>query len=163
MAGLVPGLPPAFDGVVRRALEKEPGDRYARAGDLGEAALAAVAEPAAARGEPAEPVTRRSQPPRRRLLIASMVALVAAAAVAGAVLAVSGSGSGSGSVSADDASSVLARYQAALTNRDIRALDDILAPGFSASCWPTRPWRARPRSRTTQRRSPRAAARRATR
>ena len=36
-----PGLPPAFDEVVRRALAKRPEDRFATAGELGRAALAA--------------------------------------------------------------------------------------------------------------------------
>jgi serine/threonine-protein kinase len=38
-----PGVSVAFDGVLRRALAKDPDDRYPSAGDLGRAALAAVA------------------------------------------------------------------------------------------------------------------------
>jgi serine/threonine protein kinase len=38
----VPGLPPGLDGVVARALAKQPGDRYPSAGDLGRAAVAAA-------------------------------------------------------------------------------------------------------------------------
>jgi serine/threonine-protein kinase len=47
-----PGVPVAFDAVVARALAKAPTDRYASAGDLGRAALAAAVgeAPATARG-----------------------------------------------------------------------------------------------------------------
>jgi serine/threonine protein kinase len=37
-----PGLPPEFDEVVRRAMAKDPGERYPSAGDLGQAALVAA-------------------------------------------------------------------------------------------------------------------------
>jgi hypothetical protein len=49
ISGVVPGIPPAFDAVIARALAKEPGDRFPSAGDLGRAAQAAVqgAQPAA--------------------------------------------------------------------------------------------------------------------
>jgi pSer/pThr/pTyr-binding forkhead associated (FHA) protein len=39
---LRPDLPPAFDEVVRRAMAKDPDDRYPSAGDLGQAALVAA-------------------------------------------------------------------------------------------------------------------------
>ena len=37
-----PNLPPAFDEVVRRAMAKDPSERYPSAGDLGQAALVAA-------------------------------------------------------------------------------------------------------------------------
>ena len=37
-----PDLPPQFDEVVRRAMAKDPSERYPSAGDLGEAALVAA-------------------------------------------------------------------------------------------------------------------------
>jgi serine/threonine protein kinase len=78
-AELVPGLPPEFDEVVRRAMAKDPGERYPSAGDLGEAALVAAeelrragAEPAVATGgaapapagaKPARPARPPARPP----------------------------------------------------------------------------------------------------
>jgi serine/threonine protein kinase len=41
---LVPDLPPRFDEVVRRAMAKDPGERYPSAGDLGQAALVAAGD-----------------------------------------------------------------------------------------------------------------------
>jgi Protein kinase domain len=65
-----PGVPPAFDAVVARALAKERGARYHSAGDLGRAALAAAAgQPAGAprgsvaRGEAAGGVAVPGSPP----------------------------------------------------------------------------------------------------
>ena len=41
-SALRPDVPPAMDDVIARAMAKEPGDRFATAGDLGRAALAAA-------------------------------------------------------------------------------------------------------------------------
>jgi serine/threonine-protein kinase len=82
----VPGLGNRFDAVVARAMSKRPEDRYATAGEVGTAALAAV------RGPPARvrtPVTRAGVD-RARLMAAATdpfnVVLLAALLVAGAVL-----------------------------------------------------------------------------
>jgi hypothetical protein len=111
-----PGLPPALDGVVARAMAKRPEDRYLSAGDLGDAALAAVegrpielsersvAVGAAAPGHPtvaAPPApTGVSEPDgsrrRSRRLLGAGAAAVAAVAVA-LVLLLSGGGDGGGS------------------------------------------------------------------
>jgi serine/threonine-protein kinase len=108
-----PELPSRFEEVIARALAKHPADRYASAGDLGRAALAAVegrdvSEPerVVATGEAAPAATaaatRRSpkadtaaasapaRPPRRRR-VAIVAALVAGVATAG-VLALAGGG-----------------------------------------------------------------------
>ena len=46
-----PNLPPAFDEVVRRAMAKDPSERYPSAGDLGQAALVAAGGMRRARAE----------------------------------------------------------------------------------------------------------------
>jgi pSer/pThr/pTyr-binding forkhead associated (FHA) protein/tRNA A-37 threonylcarbamoyl transferase component Bud32 len=46
-----PDLPPEFDDVVRRAMAKDPGERYPSAGDLGQAALVAAGGLRRARSE----------------------------------------------------------------------------------------------------------------
>jgi predicted Ser/Thr protein kinase len=92
---LVPGIPAAFDEVIRRALEKRPDARPSSAGELGAAALTAAGHPTVARTtRAAAPRRSRSatsetwpdgpRPRRRRPVLA---AAVATAAVAGAVAA----------------------------------------------------------------------------
>ena len=108
------GPSPAFDGVIRRAMAKAPGDRFPSAGDLGRAATAALegraiiepersiaagaaapAEPgatAAAHREPSQPAPAAEAAPSgthsRRLRLALVVAALGVAAVGG--LAASG-------------------------------------------------------------------------
>jgi streptogramin lyase len=100
----IAGLPADLDAVVRRAMAKEPGDRYPSAGDLGRAALAAVegrrvaaAERSVATGEaaPSRRTLRGTRAPaaRRRQLLVPAAALLALGAVA-AILVIAGAFSG---------------------------------------------------------------------
>jgi len=84
----VPGLGSAFDAIVARAMSKKPEERYATAGEVGAAAIAALERPAA-------PARRMRPPPaptvRRGPLVAALtdpfnIVLLAALLVAGAVL-----------------------------------------------------------------------------
>jgi N-acetylneuraminic acid mutarotase/predicted Ser/Thr protein kinase len=98
-----PDIPAPFDDVVQRAMAKDPAKRYASAGELGRAALAAghgQDAPAPEQVRPAppapvEPVPDASEPrepwrPGRRLLAGVAAGLVVAAALA-VVFALSGS------------------------------------------------------------------------
>ncbi|HXF00526.1 MAG TPA: serine/threonine-protein kinase [Solirubrobacterales bacterium] len=99
---VVPGLPPAVDDVVAKAMAKRPDGRHASAGELAAAAATALGQPppvpppppparnGAADGAQTRPLRR----PARRRLTAAIAALAAvAAAVAGAVLLSDGDGS----------------------------------------------------------------------
>ena len=114
LSGVAPGLPPALDGVIIRALAKEPDGRYPSAGDLARAAEAAIAgqtivapertvaigraAPATAvQGHPVyeygiDPATVALPSPRRQWIPYALIALVLAIAGAVAVV-VSGSDS----------------------------------------------------------------------
>jgi streptogramin lyase len=115
MRELTPDAPGALEPVVRRALEKDPADRYPSAGDLARAAGAAVGGQAApeeagtvATGLAAptremdadelpstEETPPSERPPRRRWRLAAGVA-AAIAVAAGAYLALSSGGGGGG-------------------------------------------------------------------
>jgi hypothetical protein len=111
-----PDVPAPFDDIVRRAMAKDPNDRYPSAGDLGRAALAAargqrstVAERTVAVGDAAARPTKVAQVhsaptvapeparPRRRHTRAALLAGVAALAlglVVAVVLVLAGGGDG---------------------------------------------------------------------
>jgi pSer/pThr/pTyr-binding forkhead associated (FHA) protein/predicted Ser/Thr protein kinase len=83
---LRPGLPPAFDEVVARAMAKDPSERYPSAGDLGQAALVAAgglrrASPwsVVATGEAAFVDARIAEPPAAAAAVAAPVPEAAAA------------------------------------------------------------------------------------
>ena len=111
----IAGLPADLDPVVRRAMAKEPSDRYPSAGDLGRAALAAVegrpvaeAERSVATGEAAPPErTVRGTRPRvaRRRPFFLPAAVLLGLAVVAAILAVAGAFS-SGGGGGDDRSAI---------------------------------------------------------
>ncbi|MBB5916583.1 serine/threonine-protein kinase [Nocardia transvalensis] len=84
----VPGLPPAFDAIIARALAKNPDDRYPSCGALAADAVAAAGSPAA----PGPPIPKPPplRPPRRgvrRMVAAVAVTLVVVAGVVAVVAA----------------------------------------------------------------------------
>jgi predicted Ser/Thr protein kinase len=66
LRSIEPGVPPALEAVVARALEKDPERRYGSAGQLGEAAVAAVASGSQRRTGPTRRLGRRSPQPAAR-------------------------------------------------------------------------------------------------
>jgi Protein kinase domain len=98
---LRPELPEALGAVVARALAKSPADRFQTAGELAEAADAAVGE---RMPEAAPPPRRRGPRGRRALLALGGVAAGAAVAVLAVIVLSGGSGGGGASTSATSAS-----------------------------------------------------------
>jgi serine/threonine protein kinase len=151
VTSVVPSAGAGLDAVVRRAMSKDPEERFQTAGELGAAAVAAIEEaspPAgvgaadattAARPIPgsrplpssADEISPSAEPGLRRPRVAglALALLVAVAAAFGGLLA-SGS-SDSPKLSADKMRTTLDSYQASLTNGDIGALERVLAPNFT--------------------------------
>jgi hypothetical protein len=87
----VPELGKRFDALVTRALAKRPEDRFATAGELGAALLAAAGTTAPARRRPGRAPARAPRGPQRDLLITAAtepfnVVLLALLLIAGALL-----------------------------------------------------------------------------
>jgi ketosteroid isomerase-like protein len=150
-----PGVPPSLDAVVERALAKRPRDRYSSAGELVEAALAAVASrPAApqnggnANGAtvrlPAKTIalpdrhreehaatariSRARMRPRAKLLIAAGGTLAAAGVLAAALTAVElpGVGEASGPLTRSEVRGAADAFAEAYGHEDGAALSDVV-------------------------------------
>src|SRR4051812_34795791 len=151
-----PPLPGAMGEVLATALAKDPDDRYASAGDLGRAALAAVSgEPvtaatrSVARGEAAPTAhmpTRRVAPPAppeapapvarhraprwgRIAGLLALVALLAAGAAAAVVALTGGPGAKAGPLSSAEVRRTALAFARAYGREDARALSRLLSPG----------------------------------
>jgi hypothetical protein len=133
---LTSGVPEAFDAVVARALAKDPADRFASAGDLGRAALAAAAGEAPTTRVPrartgTDPVRARPRPKRRaRRTTLALAALVLAAAAALAIgLTSGGSSTRTGPLTTAEVARVARSFARAYGREDTRALARLLSPG----------------------------------
>ena len=126
------GAPRAFDGIVERALSKDPGRRFRSAGDLGRAAVAAaeggrarLAERSVGVGEaaPVETGRRRHGRTRRTTLLVGLGAAAVVVAVALGAVVATGALSGAGGAPANPAGKVVG------TPVDLPYDPDVLAAG----------------------------------
>jgi serine/threonine protein kinase len=84
LSSLVPDIPPEIDGVLRRALSKQKGDRFPTIGAFARA-LTAAATPAP-RVAPAAPASRRSRIPKAAMLLVAGASLALPLALAATLL-----------------------------------------------------------------------------
>jgi predicted Ser/Thr protein kinase len=129
-------VPRVFDGIVDRALAKDPRDRYQTAGELAADVEAAARRRAPRRGRAKLPRPRARS--KRRWVVPALAGLVVGAAGATAVVLVADSGAGPAGGPAPDAS-LLALVPASI--RDTCRAADPPSPDFDASvtCRPADP------------------------
>ncbi|PKV76635.1 serine/threonine-protein kinase [Nocardia fluminea] len=139
-----PALPPALDGVIARAMAKNPDDRYTSCGELADAAIAALTGKAVV-GDTA--VLRQSRPARSRALTRKVLVGVAGAAVVAGVTAfavlTAGDRGGSDAPMTAPAAQIGAVPGSPKAATVLRPwLDDVLAGDMSAlirKCWTQSP------------------------
>jgi serine/threonine-protein kinase len=139
----VPRATPAFEGVLGRALAKDPAGRFASAGELGRAALDAAAResPVEAatvrvppRSEPVEAATVRVSPRRHhrrrpRLAPLALIAAVLGAVIAAVVLTASSGGERTGPLRADEVAGVARSFARAYAHENAGAMERLMAGG----------------------------------